>query len=213
MKTLLGLGAALSIATATLAAGDGEASLKAADAQRNGRHYHEAVELIRRAAHEGASESAVVKALIDVAETATNASHDGKASLEAARTAVELAPRNAAAHTELGRSLREDEQAIAEYRRAIALDPAAREPRELLVGSLRKLGRWEERIHALEELAQVTGKKDESFYAATAECLCRLRRYSEGLDAYEKALAARTSHGPAYYERDRQRCSDESRKR
>jgi tetratricopeptide (TPR) repeat protein len=131
-------------------------------------------------------------------DAAVNSRPDEQRRLLAANVAAY--PDDERAHSMLGNyffSTQEWEAAIAEYRRAIAIDPKFSPPYNQLGYALRFLGRGGEAEAAFKTYAGLIPDEPNP-YDSYAELLLHLGRYREAIDWYQKALDLNPNFPSAY---------------
>jgi tetratricopeptide (TPR) repeat protein len=103
---------------------------------------------------------------------------------------VELYPKDERAHTLLANNYfgqQEWDQAIAEYERALEINPDFSQPYNQLGYANRFLGRYEQAEEAFQKYIELI-PNDPNPYDSYAELLLKMGRYEESIKAYRKAL-------------------------
>ena len=112
---------------------------------------------------------------------------------------IELAPNNAAAHSNLGLALQElkhFDEALASYERALAIKPDNAETYNNRANALKELKRFDEALASYERALVINPDYAEAFYNR-GNVLQEIKRYEEALTSYEKALAIRADYAEA----------------
>jgi len=125
--------------------------------------------------------------------------HFGEAERAFAR-ALEISPRDAAAHTQMGRVLEatgRKREALAHYRQALAADPRSRAANYVLGLALVESGEVDEAILHLEKTLDPADEKTPGYLRALAQAYSRAGRTQQAAATYERArlLALSGSQG------------------
>ena len=123
----------------------------------------------------------------------------GSNALPSLARAVELLPRDAETHLNLGIALAatgKRADAVASYRRSLALNPAGIEALNNLGNVLRELGERREALALYSQAVQLDPTRPDS-HCNFATVLFELRRISDAEEAFRRAVALAPRHAPA----------------